>query len=219
LALIFLGAITLITVPYLLSSRSKPTYSAEAKHIVGAMNRAQQAYYLEKGSFTDSIPKLGLGITNPTEGYQYSIEKFPDGGEKFPVAIFNYGVPRVRYLKSYIGVVVLLAPDAPEPNSITNTITTKTLLCESQDPEVKPFEPIVENGVIKCHPSLQDLENTQGILVGEDWQQASQALQLAGLGKYELAEQLAKSLKNPFYQKLVLEAIAPPSAPPTNGEN
>lgn len=202
LAVILLGAIAMIMLPYFLSIRSKHSHSVEARNIVGAMNRSQQAYYLEKENFTDEIAELGLGITNPTKHYQYSIEKFS-------LMVFNYGVPQQRHLKSYIGVVLLLSTEDPEPNAIV----TKTLLCESQDPEVKPFEPIVENSTIKCSPSLKDIKNPEGIFVGEDWEQAHRALQLAAMGKSDEALQLAKSIKNQFYQKRVLEQIRLNSSP------
>jgi type IV pilus assembly protein PilA len=202
LAVILLGAIATVILLYLFSSRSKHSHSVEARNIIGAMNRSQQAYYLEKENFTDGIPELGLGITNPTKHYQYSIEKFP-------LMVFHYGVPRQRHLKSYIGVVLLLSTEDPAPNNII----TKTLLCESQDPEVKPFEPIVENGAIECSPSLKDIGNPEGIFVGEEWEQAHRALQLAAMGKSDAALKLAESIKNQFYQQRVLEQIRLNSSP------
>jgi type IV pilus assembly protein PilA len=57
---------------------------AEGKQNIGALNRAQQAYYLEKNTFTKSVEKLDIGIKTQTEDYNYLIRATPK-------AVFNYG--------------------------------------------------------------------------------------------------------------------------------
>lgn len=42
---------------------------SEAKQYVGAMNRAQQAFFLENNQFGSDLDKLGLGIKSNTENY------------------------------------------------------------------------------------------------------------------------------------------------------
>ncbi|MGB5963722.1 MAG: type IV pilin-like G/H family protein [Coleofasciculaceae cyanobacterium] len=45
----------------------------EGKIILGSMNRAQQAYYLENKKFATTISELGLGIKPETDSYRYQI--------------------------------------------------------------------------------------------------------------------------------------------------
>lgn len=47
--------------------------SSEAKQNIGSINRAQQAYFLENGTYADTIPVLGLGISTQTNNYKYVI--------------------------------------------------------------------------------------------------------------------------------------------------
>lgn len=62
---------------------SQTTYdpTTEAKQNVGALMRAEQAYWLENGYFTESIPELGTGVPAypaKTTYYRYSIVKGTD---------------------------------------------------------------------------------------------------------------------------------------------
>ncbi|MEG3919687.1 type IV pilin-like G/H family protein [Microcoleus sp. POL10_C6] len=45
----------------------------EAIQYISSINRAQQAYYAEYGQFSDSIGKLGIGIKEQTNNYNYTI--------------------------------------------------------------------------------------------------------------------------------------------------
>src|ERR671932_285864 len=58
----------LLTLPSLVSCGSSAK-RAEAKQNVGAINRAQQAYYLDNKAFSKSFESLGLGIRTPTTNY------------------------------------------------------------------------------------------------------------------------------------------------------
>lgn len=103
-------------------------YQAEAKQYVGSMNRAQQAYYLERGRFSRTIPELGLGIRTETENYLYRVFTYADRKR----ATMTAGVPRKAGLKSYIGFVNVAR------NSNNEEITIATV-CESVEP--KPLLP------------------------------------------------------------------------------
>ncbi|MGB7084463.1 MAG: type IV pilin-like G/H family protein, partial [Phormidesmis sp.] len=59
--IIIIGILSAIALPSFLNQANKAKQS-EAKTYVGSMNRAQQAYYLERGAFTGTITDLGLGI-------------------------------------------------------------------------------------------------------------------------------------------------------------
>lgn len=73
----------------------------EAQQWVGAMNRAQQAYYLERSQFAGKLEDLGLQVRSETELYLYRVFLHRDRTKAVMVA----GVPKVRGLKTFIGVV------------------------------------------------------------------------------------------------------------------
>lgn len=74
--IIIIGILSAIALPSFLNQANKAKQS-EAKTYVGSMNRAQQAYYLEKGRFVDnaatSFANLGLGIATNTTNYRYAV--------------------------------------------------------------------------------------------------------------------------------------------------
>ena len=70
--IIIIGILSAIALPSFLNQANKAKQS-EAKTYIGSMNRAQQAYYMENGEFTDAIPELGLGIQSSTDNYSYTV--------------------------------------------------------------------------------------------------------------------------------------------------
>lgn len=73
LAILFIsGILAAIALPSLLSKTDKAR-QVEARNNIGRINRAQQAYYIEKGFFADSFEKLGLRIPPETANYRYQI--------------------------------------------------------------------------------------------------------------------------------------------------
>ncbi len=97
--LILLGIISAIALPNFLSSANK-TKQVEAKQNVSAMLRAQQAYRIEKGSFSKSIEDLGVGIKPETLNYRYQI--VPQAGTQ---SIMITARAKNSTLKSYTGAV------------------------------------------------------------------------------------------------------------------
>jgi len=122
--IIIIGILAAIALPAFLNQANKAKQS-EAKVNVGSMNRAQQAYFLEKGEFTgttsDEFGKLGLGIKTQTGNYQF---KIADGGSK-STQVSNLGIPIQNAIKGYVGGV--------NTGTIagTNEATTLVVLCES----------------------------------------------------------------------------------------
>jgi outer membrane receptor protein involved in Fe transport len=115
----------------------------EAKQVVGSMNRAQQAYYLENERFAAQLTELGLGIRSDTEHYKYRIFNYPDRKR----AVMLAGVPRRGGFKTYLGFVNI----AKLPDS--NELSTFAILCESV--EAKPLLPklptsLPANGSMTC---------------------------------------------------------------------
>ncbi len=80
--IIIVGILSAIALPAFFNQASKAKQT-EARQYVSSMNRAQQAYYLEKGMFADQISfgSLGLGIQTQTTNYTYNIT----GGERAAV--------------------------------------------------------------------------------------------------------------------------------------
>ena len=132
-------AIASLTLPLFFSTVSEAQVSqtvkskeSEGKQYVGAMNRAQQAYYAENTGFTSSVANLGLGIRTETGNYKYSIST----GNK---AVFNYGVSQQGNLKSFVGGVFLIGT------------YTQTILCQTNAAnKTKPANPTNKNGTLAC---------------------------------------------------------------------
>ncbi len=151
--------------------------SAEGKTYVGAMNRAQQAFWLEKSAFAKSIPALDIGIQAETSNFKYEIQSLP-------LVSYQYAIPKNDKVKGFVGAVFVVVPknnqmpkpkqaveDATQTNldvasenqanqsepqpiqqTATNEITTVTVLCESQGTELqeKLSKPSFQNGKPNC---------------------------------------------------------------------
>ncbi|MEG3938484.1 type IV pilin-like G/H family protein [Microcoleus sp. S36b_A3] len=146
---IILGAIAL---PNLLSCGNKAKQS-EAKQYVSSMNRAQQAYFAEKGVFATSLDALDLGLKSQTTNYNYSVI----AGKK---AAFSYGVSRTvqKDIKSVIGAVFLVPTPLTNAKKAADTSTMLTILCIAKsDTPTPPAEPININGKLACGDGTVEL--------------------------------------------------------------
>lgn len=126
--IIIIGILSAIALPSFLNQANKAKQS-EAKTYVGSANRAQQAYYLEKGAFvTQAVDfgNLGLGVATQTENYTYDVVN--SGGtavvNKAAVRPTAAGAPRP--LKAYVGGVQVGQVAA------TSEATTLAILCEAK---------------------------------------------------------------------------------------
>ncbi|MDZ8189542.1 MAG: type IV pilin-like G/H family protein [Nostoc sp. ChiSLP02] len=124
--IIIIGILSAIALPSFLNQANKAKQS-EAKQNVGAMNRQQQAYYLEKNTFTSNMSDLGLGIKTASTNYKFSISTLSSGAV---VGITNRSsrVTATAPLKVYIGGVNVGLVAA------TSEATTLTVLCEAVNP-------------------------------------------------------------------------------------
>lgn len=93
---------------------------SEAKQVLGAINRAQQAFFLENEAFSGAIADLGLGIAEETDNYSYKAHAADLGAE-----VHMHAKPKVDGLKSYVSGVFVITSEA---EALT---TTDTILCES----------------------------------------------------------------------------------------
>ncbi|NET87527.1 MAG: protein kinase [Kamptonema sp. SIO1D9] len=141
------GIYGLIKSPDLMDSTPKAK-QAEAKNYLGSMNRAQQAHFLEKSSFTNSVEELQLGIVPETENYSYSV----DSEEK---STFHYGIAKEDKIKSYVGAVYV---GVPKVSTLHNQETTLSILCEADFPgQIKLPAPTFENGELSCAEGTTNL--------------------------------------------------------------
>ena len=129
--IIIIGILAAIALPSFLNQANKAKQS-EAKTYVGSMNRAQQAYYMEKNNtFADSASfgGLGLGIATQTSNYIYNIA----GGGAGVAFVTNQAQQVVQVkspLKGYVGGVSSTTQGA------TSDATTLAVLCEGDKPPV-----------------------------------------------------------------------------------
>ncbi|MGL5060660.1 MAG: type IV pilin-like G/H family protein [Microcoleus sp.] len=116
-----------------LSISSSTEYSQPKKYL-GSLNRGQQAYFLENGHFSDDIAKLGLGIKEQTDDYNYTIvssmgpvQTLQNQREaaQYESAIAIAKPNDMSTGKSYTGAVFAFK----EKDS--NSITTVAAICES----------------------------------------------------------------------------------------
>lgn len=120
--IIIIGILSAIALPSFLNQANKAKQS-EAKTYVGSMNRAQQAYYLERNQFADNdqFGLLGLGIATTTANYEYIIDR--DSGS----TVNNQARPlqgSISSLKAYVGTAQLGEIEG------TGEATTLAILCE-----------------------------------------------------------------------------------------
>jgi len=131
--IIIIGVLAAIALPSLLNQVSKGR-QAEAKQNVGALNRAQQAYYLENANkFTTNLGDLALGIKSQTTNYIYTILADTDGAA---AGVTNYGLTAVAQLKSYAGVTYATTQSTSTSDAGGTAVQalTETLLCEGNVP-------------------------------------------------------------------------------------
>jgi type IV pilus assembly protein PilA len=140
--IVLLGIISAIALPSFLTQASKAK-EAEARSNVGAMTRAQQAYHLEKGSFSNSIEGLSLGIRPETENYRYQI--VPQPGSK---SVMMTAQAKSETLKSYTGAVFAINKGGE--------VTTVTGICVSDraatTPPAMPKLSSDGSGSVECPP-------------------------------------------------------------------
>lgn len=120
--IIIIGILSAIALPSFLSQTAKARGS-EAKSNVGAMNRAQQAFYLEQQSFSTSVEALGLSFPTTTDNFKYAI------GSTTVSSVENLGTSQKSDIKSYGGGTYYTASVGA-----TTQGSTSTILCEANNP-------------------------------------------------------------------------------------
>lgn len=125
---IIIGVLAAIALPSLLNQVSKARQS-EAKQNTGAINRAQQAYYLENANtFGSTLGNLAIGVKSQTDNYVYSVSS--GGTGDFTKGAANIAASKAAKLKSYTGIVYSTAQTV---GGVTEALTQATL-CEGVTP-------------------------------------------------------------------------------------
>ncbi len=125
---IIIGILAAVALPSLLSQTNKAK-QAEARQNIGAMNRAQQAFFLEKNTFTTDFAALGVGIKTQTTNFKYTI----GGSENTVISNMAEGIGS-KTLKAYVGAVGTITSGT----GTGTEVLTQAILCESNDPGVTP---------------------------------------------------------------------------------
>jgi type IV pilus assembly protein PilA len=128
--IIIIGILAAIALPSLLSQVNKGK-QAEAKQNIGAVNRAQQAYFLENDSFASDVVSVGIGIKTQTVNYNYSIkanEIQNQAGDTIYDKTNNIASARATTLKSYVGQNFTTIGD-----TTVSEVLTLGFVCESNN--------------------------------------------------------------------------------------
>jgi type II secretory pathway pseudopilin PulG len=109
-----------------LAQQQRQGRESEAKQYIASMNRAQQAFYIEKEKFATALDELGLGIKPETENYSYQI--VPQSGS-MPSTMVTAKAKNPE-LKSYTGAVFAI--------KVNDENTTVSVMCETDKPSTAP---------------------------------------------------------------------------------
>jgi prepilin-type N-terminal cleavage/methylation domain-containing protein len=128
--IIIIGILSAIALPSFLSQANKAKQS-EAKTYIGSLNKSQQAYYVEKNAFSDSIKTLGVGIQTQTTNYKYACKLINDGTASLggQCTAQNPDDSTTSPLRRYGGFTYIV--DATD----TSDATTTSTICETDKNE------------------------------------------------------------------------------------
>ncbi len=123
----------------------------EGRNNLQAILRAQQAYFLEKETFTTDIKKLGIGLQDyESDNYTYQIR----GSLRHSVLVI--ATPKTTGVRSFAGVVFAV--------KLGYANTFKAGICETIEPSTEPpYSPMLLNSTeIICAPGSRIPEEPGG---------------------------------------------------------
>ncbi|AFZ25735.1 hypothetical protein Cylst_3599 [Cylindrospermum stagnale PCC 7417] len=158
--IMIMGILGAIALPSLISSKTKLT-SAEGKIYIGAMNRGQQANFLEYRNFASSIKDLQLGIKTQTPNYNYSIRVTDKAAYNYAIARREYvseGLFDRRPVKTYVGAVFTLPTPTKNSQNPQDGLGTVAIICQANALTTsRPADPTYQNGVLACGDGTSSL--------------------------------------------------------------
>lgn len=149
LAILGVGGIGLaIIVPSFLNETNKicggPTL--EVRQYIGAINRSQQAYFLENRTFAKNLDQTGIGIKSKTENYQYLIATTPQAAFSYAISLKG-----TEQTKSYVGAVFTVTEPKNSSKAGENEINTIAIVCSANTAgKNKLAAPIYQNKTLSC---------------------------------------------------------------------
>jgi type IV pilus assembly protein PilA len=155
--IIIIGILAAIALPSLLGQVNKAK-QAEAKNNIGAINRAQQAYFLEYQQFTTDLTQLGVGIKTQTTNYFYTLA---DANGVINNKAYSDPALNRKGLKAYTGIV-----GTTIGNTQTGEALTVAFACESNIPTQNVAENVsnvTANNGTSCPPGYKDLAGTGNV--------------------------------------------------------
>jgi Type IV pilin-like G and H, putative len=94
--------------------------AGRAQAYVGAMNRGQQAVFLETNQFAGSIEAIGLGLKAESEDYTYRVVAQADPAR----SVVNLAMAKGAGAMSFLGLVYVVVDGAGEKSSIVQICST-----------------------------------------------------------------------------------------------
>lgn len=135
------------------TSSPRYSYKTEARQYIGSLNRAQQAYYVERNQLTALFDNLGLRLSPETRYYQYSI--VVENSNR----VFHQAKPKLHSIKGYMGAVFLIPhPENYQKSAGEPERDMLTIICESNELGVVPQKPYLEGSELFCAPGSTKLE-------------------------------------------------------------
>lgn len=123
---------------------------AEGRQYLGAMNRRQEAYYLEKGKFGTTIEDLGVGIKRETQSYHYQILPQGDGTK----SVIMTAIAKIPGIVSYTSAVFAV-------KQTSGQTLTQAIICETEQPSNVPPAMLTisadASAIIQCPTGSRDI--------------------------------------------------------------
>lgn len=126
------------------ASSARQAKQSEGKTYAGSMNRAQQAYFLEKSTFANTLDDLGVGIQAETDLYEYSTRGTAEMS-------FNHAIAKHNDLRSLVGGVFVV--DQGEEK-----VTTRVLCVADTPGSQKLDEPSFNGNEATCPSGSRSIQ-------------------------------------------------------------
>ncbi|NEU72930.1 prepilin-type N-terminal cleavage/methylation domain-containing protein [Hassallia byssoidea VB512170] len=121
---IIIGILAAIALPSLLGQVNKAKQS-EAKNNIGAVNRAQQAFFLEYQGFASSLSSLQAGVKTQTDNFSYVVASAAASASSFVQVV---AVAQKPALKSYYGATYTAVGDGNTSEALTLAVACESIV-------------------------------------------------------------------------------------------
>lgn len=148
--IIIIGILSAIALPSFLNQAAKGRQT-EAKTYVGTLNRTQQGYYAENGSFAPNLSAMSQPVPDSTTNYKYTVVTAQTTLSGTNAKVVSQGVPTTSAgaVSGYIGGVFLVSNVGA--NSEANT---SAVLCGTKKPQAANTDisdiPALNGGQAEC---------------------------------------------------------------------